>query len=43
MAQMMETGRIRPVLDRAFPLAELANAHRYLERRQGSGKVVVTV
>ena len=34
-------GRLRPVLDRTFPLSEVAEAHRYLEDREQFGKVVV--
>ena len=34
-------GQLDPVVDRVFPLAELADAHRYLESSQQFGKVVV--
>ncbi|MCU0724944.1 MAG: zinc-binding dehydrogenase [Planctomycetes bacterium] len=34
-------GRLRPVLDRTFPLSEVAEAHRYLESRSQFGKVVL--
>lgn len=36
-----EQGQIRPHVDRAFPLAEAAEAHRYLESRESVGKVVL--
>ncbi len=36
-----EKGQIRPHVDRAFPLAEAAEAHRYIESRQNVGKVVL--
>ncbi len=35
-------GRIRPRVDRAFPVAEAAAAHRYLHERRNIGKVVLT-
>jgi synaptic vesicle membrane protein VAT-1 len=35
-------GRIRPRVDRAFPLAEAAAAHRYIHERRNIGKVVLT-
>jgi len=34
-------GRLKPVVDRAFPLSETADAHRYLESSQMFGKVVL--
>jgi NADPH:quinone reductase-like Zn-dependent oxidoreductase len=34
-------GRLKPVLDRAFPLSEIRAAHEYLEKSQMFGKVVV--
>jgi NADPH:quinone reductase-like Zn-dependent oxidoreductase len=36
-------GRIRPRVDRAFPLAEAAAAHRYIHERRNVGKVVLTL
>jgi NADPH:quinone reductase-like Zn-dependent oxidoreductase len=34
-------GRLKPVLDRAFPLSEIRAAHEYLEKSQMFGKIVV--
>jgi NADPH:quinone reductase-like Zn-dependent oxidoreductase len=34
-------GQLKPVVDRVFPLAETAQAHRYLEAKEQFGKVVV--
>jgi len=36
-------GRIRPRVDRAFPLAAAAAAHRYIHERRNVGKVVLTL
>ena len=36
-------GRIRPRVDRAFPLADAAAAHRYIHERRNIGKVVLTL
>ena len=41
--QLVDEGRLRPVIDRVFPLAEAAQAHRYLDRREQFGKVVLEV
>lgn len=36
-------GRLKPVIARTFPLAQIVDAHRYLESNQQLGKIVVTV
>lgn len=36
-------GRIRPRVDRAFPLEEAAAAHRHIHERRNIGKVVLTI
>jgi NADPH:quinone reductase-like Zn-dependent oxidoreductase len=38
---LLEQGRIRPVIDRTFPLVEAAAAHRYLESGEHIGKVLL--
>ena len=37
------SGRLKPVVDKVFPLAEAAEAHRYLEGRRQFGKVVLAL
>jgi alcohol dehydrogenase len=34
-------GRLKPVVDRVFPLKDLRAAHEYLEKSQMFGKIVV--
>ena len=41
--KLVAAGRLKPVVDRTFPLAEAAAAHAYLETGQQFGKVVLTV
>jgi NADPH:quinone reductase-like Zn-dependent oxidoreductase len=36
-------GHLKPVIAKTFPLAQIADAHRYLESNQQLGKIVVTV
>ena len=36
-------GRMRPVLDRVFPLREAAEAHRYMEADRNFGKIILDV
>ena len=43
IVELLGRGALRPVVDRCFPLAEAAEAHRYLDRREQFGKVVLTV
>jgi NADPH:quinone reductase-like Zn-dependent oxidoreductase len=40
---LVEAGTIRPVIDRRYPLAEVAEAIRYVETGHARGKVVITV
>jgi NADPH:quinone reductase-like Zn-dependent oxidoreductase len=35
-------GKLKPIIARTFPLAEIVEAHRYLESNQQIGKIVVT-
>ena len=36
-------GQLKPIVDRTFPLQEIAAAHRYLENKEQFGKVVLTL
>jgi putative PIG3 family NAD(P)H quinone oxidoreductase len=40
---LVERGAIAPMIDRIFPLAEMAEAHRYMESGSHVGKIVVSV
>jgi NADPH:quinone reductase-like Zn-dependent oxidoreductase len=41
ISEMMESGKITPVIDKRYPLSEAAEAIRYLGRGHARGKVVV--
>jgi NADPH:quinone reductase-like Zn-dependent oxidoreductase len=43
MNELLESGKVVPVIDRRYPLAETANAIRYLEDEHARGKVVITM
>ena len=41
--ELLETGQVVPVIDRTYPLAETADAIRYLETGRARGKVIITI
>ncbi len=43
LKELLETGKIVPVIDRRYPLSETAEAIRYLEKGHAQGKVIITV
>ena len=43
LAELIESGKVRPVIDRSYPLSQAAAAVRYVQDGQARGKVVITV
>jgi NADPH:quinone reductase-like Zn-dependent oxidoreductase len=43
LGALVEAGHVKPVLDRTFPLAETANAIRYVEQGHARGKVIISI
>jgi NADPH:quinone reductase-like Zn-dependent oxidoreductase len=43
LRDLMQAGRVTPVIDRTYPLSEVQAAMRYLEEGHARGKVVITV
>jgi NADPH:quinone reductase-like Zn-dependent oxidoreductase len=43
VVEMLEAGKVVPVIDRCYPLSETAEAFRYLEEEHAQGKVVITI
>ena len=41
--ELIASGRVRPVIDRVFPIAEVREAHEHLERGGQLGKVVLRI
>ncbi len=43
LGELIESGKLTPVIDRTYPLAEVPEAMRYLEEGHARGKVVITL
>jgi NADPH:quinone reductase-like Zn-dependent oxidoreductase len=43
MKELLEAGKVVPVIDRRYTLSEVAEALRYYEEGHAQGKVVITV
>ncbi|MGA8203700.1 MAG: NAD(P)-dependent alcohol dehydrogenase [Woeseiaceae bacterium] len=43
LAGLMVSGKVTPVIDRAYPLAETAEAIRYSEQGHARGKIIITM
>jgi putative PIG3 family NAD(P)H quinone oxidoreductase len=40
---LLAVGRIKPIIDRILPLAQAADAHRYMEENRNFGKIILEV
>jgi NADPH:quinone reductase-like Zn-dependent oxidoreductase len=43
LKELVEAGKVTPVIDNTYPLNETTEAFRYLDKGHARGKVVITV
>lgn len=41
--ELLETGKVKPIIDKRFKLSEITEAFKYFQEGHAQGKVVITL
>jgi NADPH:quinone reductase-like Zn-dependent oxidoreductase len=43
LKELIAAGKVKPVIDRRYPLSEVVEALRHVDERRAKGKVIITI